>query len=125
MKRTTKKKKKFKLPKPRIGCPFCWEWLPNPVLMTEVFSGGGTRGGRCECGAVFVVDDTGKAGGQALMDAQALACDGDLDRAAAIQEGVDFELKTKAFQAMSDPFSRPLPGHAYLEPKIWSIKMSS
>ncbi len=54
----------------RVGCPFCWEWIPKPEQMIAVFSGDGCLGGRCSCGAGFVIDETGHSGGQALLDAQ-------------------------------------------------------
>ena len=125
LRKKDRKKKKFKLPYTKIGCPFCWEWLPTPKRMTNVFSGGGGIGGHCECGAVFIVDDVGKFGGQALMDARALACDGDLDRASEIEEGVDYELKTKTFEKRPDDYNRPMMSHPYLQPKVWAIKLIS
>ena len=125
LKRANKKKKKLKLPYTRIGCPFCWEWLPRPKKVMDVFSGAGAVGGHCECGAAFIVDDVGKFGGQALMDAQALACGGDLDRASEIVEGIDFELKTKVYEKSPDNFDRPMMSHPYLQPKIWAIKLIS
>jgi hypothetical protein len=123
LKRSNKKKKKFKLPYSKIGCPFCWEWLPRPKNVMTVFSGGGGIGGKCECGAVFIVDDVGKFGGQALMDVRALACDGDLDRASEMVEGVDYELKTKAYEKSPDAFNRPMATAPYLQPKVWAIKL--
>ncbi len=67
--------------RPRIVCPFCADMLPVAQPQDGVFSGDGCVGGRCTCGAAFVVDETGRLGGQALLDAQALLCDGDLDAA--------------------------------------------
>ena len=49
----------------RVGCPFCWEWIPTPTQEKDVFSPEGCLGGRCTCGAVFVIDETGRLGGQA------------------------------------------------------------
>jgi hypothetical protein len=105
----------------RVGCPFCWEWLPAPRLLYKVHSAEGASGGLCECGAFFVIDHTGKSGGQALMDLLALACDGDLDRALAIREGSDFELRTKPLKEQSG--RNRLAGHSYLQPKIWALKL--
>ena len=119
----TKKKRKLKIAPPKVGCPFCWEWLPPPELVLNVFSGDGAKVGRCECGVYFVVDEIGKAGGQALLDVQAYAVDGDLDRALTLKEGVDFELKTRAFQKNSGGFDGRTRGQSHLQPKIWALRL--
>ena len=107
----------------RVGCPFCWEWLPAPRLLLDVYSGEGASGGRCGCGAFFIIDETGKSGGQALCDLLALACDGDLDRAMEIREGDDFELKTKSLGEQSS--RTRAAGHSYLQPKVWALKLKA
>jgi hypothetical protein len=101
----------------RAGCPFCWEWLPEAKNLTRVFSSD-SRGGRCPCGAVFVVDETGRLGGQALLDALALACDGDLDRAENLDSKKDYEVKTKPLG--NDRFA----DHSPAAPKIWAVKLT-
>lgn len=108
----------------RVGCPFCWEWLPTPVARRDVFSGDGCLGGRCECGAFFVVDETGKLGGQALLDLQALACDGDLDRALRLTAGADFELKQKALADTTGQFRGRVRGKNPTGPRIWSLRLA-
>lgn len=119
------KRKSLKTRPPKVGCPFCWEWLPAPKTFFNVFSGEGCSGGHCSCGAVFVVDETGKSGGQAVLDVRALACDGDLDRALKLETDTDFKLKTKVFQSEGNtPFGRA-HGHPMLKPKIWSLKLTS
>jgi len=89
----------------------------------EVYSGEGALGGRCSCGAVFVLDETGRSGGQALMDAQTLACDGDLDRALKLDPKRDLEVKTKMIREQISRSGPSLPGHSYLQPKVWAIKL--
>jgi hypothetical protein len=111
-----KKRKKLKMPSLRAGCPFCWEWLPPAELLTEVFSSD-SRGGRCPCGAVFVVDETGRQGGAALLDALALACDGDLDRAQKLDSNKDYEVKTKPLGP------ERFQSHSPAAPKIWAVKL--
>lgn len=106
----------------RVGCPFCWEWIPTPKTQLNVFSPEGCLGGRCECGAVFVVDETGKAGGQALLDVQALACDGDLDRAMTLETGVDVDVETRPVQAQARSLSRGPQGGSYMTPKVWFVR---
>ncbi|MCP4600603.1 MAG: pyridoxal phosphate-dependent aminotransferase [Proteobacteria bacterium] len=120
---TPRKKRKLKTNIPRIGCPFCMEWLPSPVPLTNVFSATGSNGGRCSCGAFFVLDETGRSGGQALMDVQTLACDGDLDRALKLESGTDFDLKTRAYQKTSDPFGGGVRGHPHMQTKAWVLKL--
>lgn len=105
----------------KVGCPFCWEYLPKPKLITAVYSGEGGQGGCCSCGAFYIVDETGRSGGQALMDVQTMACAGDVDKALKLNSNVDFELKTKLLREDG----RNLPGHSYLQPKIWAIKLTN
>lgn len=117
-----KSKKPLRLTSPRVGCPFCWEWLPAAALQLRVFSGEGCRGGRCPCGAAFVMDDTGRSGGQALLDALALLCDGNLDRAPGLQENVDYELRTRTCQQSRSRQAEQVRGHSYLPPRVWAVR---
>jgi hypothetical protein len=118
-----KRKRKLKTSLPEIGCPFCWEWLPRPEVQPQSFSGSECKGGRCDCGAFFVVDETGKSGGTALLDVQAVAAGGDLDRAMTLCEGVDFELKTKKYYGESNTRSGAVRGHSHMDPMLWSIRL--
>ena len=104
----------------KVGCPFCWEWIPQPRELTGSYSGE-SLGGHCACGAVYVIDETGKAGGQAVMDLLTLACDGDLERALSLESGSDYEVQTKPYQGARNTVSR-LRGHSYLAPQIWFLK---
>ncbi len=121
-----KKRKSRRKPTPpeiRVGCPFCWEWVPAPETHFHVFSADGCEGGRCSCGAFFVVDRTGKSGGQARLDAQALACQGDLDRALALRPGDDFDVKTRKLTPETGSRRPVATGHSYLEPQAWFLKL--
>jgi hypothetical protein len=111
-----KKRKPLKTPSLRAGCPFCWEWLPAAERLAKVFSSD-SRGGRCSCGAFFVVDETGRSGGQALLDALALACGGDLDRAVTLDSGKDYEVKTKPLGP------ERFANHSPAAPKVWAVKL--
>ncbi len=123
--RKPKRRKSLRVNLPRIGCPFCWEWLPSPKPLTNVFTAYGCQGGRCaECGAYYVVDDTGKSGGQALLDVQAFACDGDMDRALLIREGVDFELKTREYGGESASQNNYVRGHSHMQPQAWVLRLT-
>lgn len=116
------KKKRRRRPKPRLDCPFCQARLPDARQFDDVYSGGGALGGRCSCGAVFIVDDTGRLGGMALLDAQALLCEGDLNRALALQADRDFELRNRPVRPVgANPFERPR-GPAYGEPQLWVLR---
>ena len=121
--RKRKKRRTLRSWLPEIGCPFCWEWLPAPKPQPATFSGSECKGGRCECGAFFVVDETGKAGGTALLDVQAVACGGDLDRAMTLTEGKDFELKKKDIMGGSRTVSGAVRGHSHMSPMLWSIRL--
>ncbi len=100
----------------RVGCPFCFEWIPELEQTFDVYSPEGAKGGRCECGAVFVLDETGKAGGLALIDAQTLLCDGDTQRAMTLETDVHVEVKTRDYKSVGQ-------GHSYMPPKLWFVKL--
>jgi hypothetical protein len=105
----------------RVGCPFCFEWIPKPRLTHHVYSPEGAKGGRCECGAAFVIDETGKSGGVALLDAQTLLCDGNTQEAATLETGVHVEVETRDYRAPG----AGMRGHSYLKPKVWFVRRIS
>jgi hypothetical protein len=111
--------------KTRVGCPFCWEWIPTPSTLFDGFSADGCLGGRCSCGAAFAVDETGRSGGQTLLDAQALACDGDLDRALNLNSGVDYDVQTRPYQGPTNTVAGRRYGGGQLQPKVWFVKLKS
>lgn len=51
-------------------CPFCKEFVSHPEPIKTAT--GECIGGRCGCGAVFVVDETGHNVGEAYLDALTL-----------------------------------------------------
>ena len=106
----------------RVGCPFCFEWIPSPSHQPNVYSPEGALGGRCECGAAFVVDETGHSGGLALMDAQVLVCDGDL-RGTKLETGRDVDVETR--DLVEQVRGRPIrpAGSSYLTPKVWFVRL--
>ena len=116
-----KKRKSFR-PVAKVGCAFCWQWIPRPERVAA-HSLSGAWGGRCECGACFVVDDTGRFGGQALLDVLTLACDGDDRRALQLESGRDYEVRTKPLVERDPRRSRqqgPICG-----PQVWFVKLST
>ena len=117
------RKKRKIVSRQKAGCPFCWEWLPLPKPLDNVFTGDGCSGGQCECGAWFVLDETGHEGGLAQLDVRALACDGDLEGALGLVEGKDFELKTQPIVGIA---TRQRPGgekHSRMGPQVWAVKL--
>ena len=79
----------------RILCPFCKEKVPPPRRVTEVFTPDGCLAGRCACGAVYAVDETGRLGGQALLDAQTVLCDGNLEQAMSLESGKHVDVRSR------------------------------
>ena len=80
-------------------CPFCDEKIRAPRHMTMVFTPDGCLGERCSCGAAYAVDETGHSGGQAMLDAQAVLCEGDLKQAVALESGKHIEVISRRFGA--------------------------
>ena len=70
-------------------------WLPTPRRVREVFTPDGCLAERCACGAVYAVDETGRLGGQALLDAQAVLCEGDLDQAMSLETGKQVDIRSR------------------------------
>lgn len=118
----SKKRKPLRSIAPRVGCPFCWEWLPTPTRQRDTYSQE-SLGGRCECGAWFVVDETGKSGGQALLDVQTLACGGDVERAMKLRENEDYELQSKPIDYQTSSGSVAVRGHSYMQPRVWALRL--
>jgi hypothetical protein len=79
----------------QLFCPFCKEGVPAPGRVMTVFTPRGCLAERCSCGAVYAVDETGHLGGQALLDAQAVLCDGDLDLAMTLESGKQVEVRSQ------------------------------
>lgn len=118
-----RKRRRLRLRVPRAGCPFCWEWLPPPEPLSGVFSERGAVGGRCVCGAWFVVDETGRLGGIALMDLQALASAGDLERAVELRDGVDCEIKSKPLVGATRSFGGRTRDDQKRGPRVWALRL--
>jgi hypothetical protein len=81
----------------QILCPFCKEQVRLPRRVMAVFTPDGCLTEACACGAVYAVDETGRLGGQALLDAQAVLCEGDLQQAMSLETGKDVDVKSRRF----------------------------
>ncbi len=62
-----------------LTCPFCGRVPEEPHTMQLRF--GEITGGRCECGAVYAYDETGRLLGEAFNDALTLLYNEDYDAA--------------------------------------------
>jgi hypothetical protein len=114
-----------RLPQLQIGCGFCWEPLPTPEVQHDVFSGEGCLGGRCACGASFVIDETGREGGRTQLDLLALLSGGDLDRALALDVAREVELKRRDLAGGTGRHGRRMPAQGQLPPKIWFARLGA
>ena len=85
----------------QVLCPFCKEKVPAPRRVREVFTPDGCLTERCSCGAIYAVDETGRLGGQALLDAQAVLCEGDLGQAMLLETGKDVDVRSRRFGAQT------------------------
>jgi hypothetical protein len=85
----------------QILCPFCKESVPAPRRVMAVFTPGGCLAERCSCGAVYAVDETGRLGGQALLDAQAVLCDGDLQLAMTLETGKHVDVRSRPLRVQT------------------------
>jgi len=85
------------------GCPFCSRPIGVPEEITTRF-GNTFSGGRCTCGAVFVVDSSGHNLGEAYVDALAYACNNDYEKAWSLQPDVDYEIRELSADARRNTF---------------------
>jgi hypothetical protein len=102
-----------------FACVFCREPVGRPEFRLDLFSSDGSLAGRCRCGAVFVIDETGRAGGQAVLDLQALVCGADLDRALTLETGRDIEIVDVPIARREIAFVLPPGGYAHTPPRAW------
>gem|GEM_PF-4376416 len=109
----------------QIGCGFCWELLPRPEVRHDAFTGDGCLGGRCECGAVFVVDETGREGGLARLDALALVCGGDLERATQLDADREVDFKTRDLSGRSESGGGRAIAQGQMSPLVWFARLKS
>jgi len=61
-----------------LQCPFCDTHLRAPIDIS--FKDLNFTGGICPCRAVYVLDESGRAGGEIFLDALAFVCKGDIDK---------------------------------------------
>ena len=81
-----------------LQCPFCENYLIRPIDLT--IRNLDVTGGICKCGAIYALDQSGRAMGEIFMDALTFVCRGDIDRALTLNpedyESVDLEYDLRA-----------------------------
>jgi len=100
---------------PRSICTFCMRKLKKARRRDDVFSPEGCKGGICSCGAGWVLDETGKQGGTALLDALMLG-GGDMGEAMKLQSGEDYEAKTEIYKGRRTV-------QRDVQPKMWFVRL--
>jgi len=102
-------------------CPFCDKRVPRPTPIEELT---GVSGGTCDCGALFVADETGRGGGQALVDGLTLLCEGDVTTAMGLCVGADYELKDIGYRPRTHSMEPPRPGRgrSFGVPRLYFFK---
>lgn len=80
-------------------CPFCYSPFERPETLRGDFTD--FLGGRCDCGAVYVCDETGKNLGETMMDGLVFACSNDWDRALSLDPDSDYEERTVPYDYRS------------------------
>ncbi|UCG77704.1 MAG: hypothetical protein JSV21_09005 [Nitrospirota bacterium] len=85
-------------------CPFCDQAFEKPSSIWGEFTE--FTGGRCDCGAAYICDETGKNLGETLMDALVLLCDNDWDRALSLVPGEEYEEDTISYDPMRHKIKR-------------------
>ena len=105
----------------QILCPFCKEQVPPPRRVMAVFTSDGCLAATCACGAVYAVDETGRLGGQALLDAQAVLCEGNLELAMTLETGKDVDVKGRRFGAQTIRGGGRL-GRTSASARVWFVR---
>ncbi|MGC9017058.1 MAG: DVU0298 family protein [Caldimicrobium sp.] len=100
---------KLKIPK-TPQCPFCEKPISKPAYLPVGFSG--YEAGVCECGAVYVVDETGFSRGAVFLEALFIACGGDLELALNLIPEEDYQ---EIWLENYDPITHTIPGEPLYE----------
>jgi len=104
-------------------CVFCEERIPKPAHLNDERSPDSPQGGRCpRCDALFLLDATGRAGGQALMEGLTMLADGDEDRALTLRADVDYALKGAGYNPRTHSMDPNSSMRRYGVPKLWFFK---
>lgn len=99
----------LKIPKPP-QCPFCRRLVPKPSFLPIGFSD--YQAGICECGAIYVADETGFSRGAVFLEALLIACNGDWDLALNLIPEEDYQ---EIWIENYDSLSHTIPGEPIYE----------
>ena len=105
------------------ACPFCGAALPRPrkrlLNTTSVLPGG-----RCACGACFVVDPTGRNGGHALLEALEDACGGDRERSLFLQPERDYRELIENYDTHLHRYVKGFRGYRRGMARLYLVKLN-
>ena len=107
----------------KARCSFCRKGLPRPEPR-EHSTISLLPGGRCSCGAVFVVDPTGRNGGVALLEALEDAAGGDRDKAYQMMRGRDYEELIENYDTKTHLYLPGYRGYRRGMARIYLIKLT-
>lgn len=98
-------------------CPFCDRLFDRPhEIKTKL--GNRFSGGRCECGAVYVFDRTGRNLGEAYVDALTFACNDDWEAAWELTPEVDYQIESLEYDWKSHCLVNRLGPRKYMHENI-------
>lgn len=103
-------------------CPFCWGSLsyPEPIRLNAIET---ILGGRCFlCGAHFIVDETGKNVGEAMVQGLQLVA-GELGKELTmLADGVDYDDFILRYDAKVHESLGPAPNHPDEHARLYIIR---
>jgi len=114
----------LRLPGEPPACPFCGAALPRPKRRPWN-TASVLPGGRCACGATFVVDPTGRNGGQALLEALEDACGGDRERSLFLQPGRDYQELIENYDQQLHRFIKGFRGYRRGMARLYLVKLTA
>jgi len=93
-------------PEKYAACPFCKLRLERPHTV-DITGRSGFVGGACTCGAIFLFDESGGHGGEAIVEVMTAGCGGDWDRAWSLEPEVDYRMVTLSYDPKAHRVSEP------------------
>lgn len=105
-------------PKERASCPFCHHKIPRPAPVFET-KHTSFDGGSCTCGAVYLVDSTGRNMGEVLLNAMSIL--GIADK----MHEVSFEEKIFLYEKVDHTLIKKKKSVRYKGQKILFLRLNS
>lgn len=106
------------------ACPFCGAALPRPKRRPGNLASL-LPGARCACGATFVVDPTGRNGGQALLEALEDACGGDRARSDFLEPGRDYQELIENYDTQLHRFIKGFRGYRRGMARLYLVRLTA